>query len=335
MPAATETLRQARPRPLPSLRRVWRHALGWGLFVLVFAAAALAFDPSLLLADVLTPVAAETAMALPLAYASVAWVRSAGSLARGAAGLALLVVGWAMLAHQAQRAMDPDVHPLETLAEALMFASFSVLAHAAWTAHRTRQRLLEMQALREQAEQRLFSSQLAPHVLFNLLNVVYAAALTQPEKVAPQVRELSTLVDYLQAASGRDFSRAAEEWGFIQAHARMVQQRVGALAAFELEFDAEPDQPVPALLLVTLFENAVKHGTDAEGRLQVHVVLRQQADGLELRVGNSMPPAAPEPAGLGLGLDLVRQRLGHLYGERHRLDVLRRAGWHEVRLLTW
>ncbi len=325
------------PPGTPRWGRVWRHALGWALFTALgfTVSLALEIDPAHTRLQTFITVVSDIATSMPLAYASAAWAQRRQSLLVAVAGWLVFAGGWALMAYQAQRLTRPDLSPWEPVIDALLISSFSVLLQAGWTAHRTRQRLRQMQALREQTEQRLFSSQLAPHVLYNLINGLYAAALTQPERVAPQVQELLSMVNYLTQAASRDFSPAGDEWAFIQSHANLAQDRAGGLAEISLEFEGDPSCPVPALLLVTLFENAVKHGTDGDGRLHVQAVLRGQAGGLECLVRNRMPQGMPEPGGLRLGLELVRQRLAVLYGERHRLDVLRSANHFEVRLLTW
>ena len=196
-----------------------------------------------------------------------------------------------------------------------------------------RQRELEeAQTRRRDAEVRLsvLAAQVEPHFLFNTLAGVRSAIATDPARASDMV---DRLVAYLRAAIPRlrsDGGVAATldgQMALVRAYLALMQSRMPRLA---VEIDVPPDlgaRPFPPLMLISLAENAVKHGVepkvgaaciavqaciDEQGRLAVTV-----ADD-----GVGFGGAAGADAGSGLGLANLRERLQQLYAGRAEL-VLR------------
>ena len=105
--------------------------------------------------------------------------------------------------------------------------------------------------------------------------------------------------------------------------------RLGGRLRYRLDMEASlQDLPLPPLMLQPLVENAIQHGiepSEAGGE----VLLRAALDGgsLRLSVANSGAPLRPdaEPAGHGLALANLRQRLQALYGDGGRLSLTTNA----------
>jgi LytS/YehU family sensor histidine kinase len=87
------------------------------------------------------------------------------------------------------------------------------------------------------------------------------------------------------------------------------------------------DALVPAMMIQTLVENAVKHGVSARpgpGRIEVRATCAGEA--LELAVRDTGPgfgPAGADAPGAGLGLRNVRERLAAHFGPAAALRVER------------
>src|SRR5262249_26257183 len=89
--------------------------------------------------------------------------------------------------------------------------------------------------------------------------------------------------------------------------------------------EVEPDAaefPIPAMLLQTLVENAVKYGIAPRrdgGELRISA--RINGDGLVLEVDNPGQLGHRQPGDGGLGLANARERLRLLYGNRASLRL--------------
>lgn len=220
------------------------------------------------------------------------------------------------------------------------------LALRSYTEHRDQERRaadLELQTARLEGElstARLASleSQLQPHFLFNALHSV--GGLVRGGRHEEALSTLSALGELLRASlrhgEGGDVP-LAEELDLVEAYLDVERIRLGD--RLDVELDAEPgvlDAPLPALLLLPLVENAIKHGIAPRpegGRLCVRAA---SADGtLILSVQDDGPgfPEAVLAGGAvtsgdgGIGLTNTRSRVEALYGpDAIRLENLDGGG---------
>lgn len=203
-------------------------------------------------------------------------------------------------------------------------------------------RELQAAAARRQAELDLLRSQINPHFLFNALNSVRALTLSDPHRARTAVTQLADLLRYTLNYEQRQLIPLGEELAAVQDYLALEQTRFGPE---RLRLDLQVPEallawPVPPAALLTLIENAVKHGistTPGGGLLRL---VAQAAPGepnnnapaaeclhLEVSQPGRLPdPAAALPARLpgqtgGLGLVNTRQRLLALYGDGARLTL--------------
>jgi LytS/YehU family sensor histidine kinase len=112
----------------------------------------------------------------------------------------------------------------------------------------------------------------------------------------------------------------AQEIALQRDYLEIERERFGERMAFEIGLPAELEAAlVPNLILQPLIENAVKHGVGPSTR-RVSIVLeaRQEGDRLVLSVENDLPPdqVGRKPAGMGIGLRNITDRLQARFGKR-------------------
>jgi signal transduction histidine kinase len=168
---------------------------------------------------------------------------------------------------------------------------------------------LERKAL--DARFRLLQAQVEPHFLFNTL----ANVQTLVESGAPQATQvLKSLIAYLRAAVPRLHETATtlgRELELVRAYLEVMHMRMPDRLTFELKIDpgAIPIE-CPPMTLLTLVENAVRHGIDPSevgGRIEVEV--RVQSGRCIARVTDSGVGLKTLGHGLGTGLASLRERL--------------------------
>ena len=168
---------------------------------------------------------------------------------------------------------------------------------------------LERQA--SEARLRLLQAQVAPHFLFNTLANVQALV----DAGSPQARSvLRSLVAYLRAAVPRldePVTTLGQELELVQAYLELMHMRMPDRLQFALHVDeAARALRCPPMTLLTLVENAVRHGIDPSeegGHIDIHVE-RQGARCL-VRVLDTGAGLKPANGGLGTGLTTLRERL--------------------------
>jgi LytS/YehU family sensor histidine kinase len=178
----------------------------------------------------------------------------------------------------------------------------------------------------KRARLQLLRAQIEPHFLFNTLATVRTLVRTDR---AAAIEMIDHLMRYLSEALPKlrqEECCLAEEMQLIDAYLRIHQIRMGSRLTYELLIpQALQDQRIPTMILLTLVENAVKHGINPAvdgGRISVSA--SRERDSLVLKVSDSGQGLAATD-GHGMGLANIRQRLMMLYGDRAVLSLARPA----------
>ncbi len=167
----------------------------------------------------------------------------------------------------------------------------------------------------------VLASQVEPHFLFNTLSGVRAAMLTDP---ARGIVMIDHLIDYLRstipqlrADRAHMFVALGSQLDSVQAYLGIIQVRMPRLSV-RVECPAElRGTAIPPLMLISLVENAVKHGIELKkGPALICVTAARTNTGgmdfLELSVADDGVGFGAS-AGSGIGLSNIRERLKHLY----------------------
>ena len=170
---------------------------------------------------------------------------------------------------------------------------------------------------------KLLQLQIEPHFLFNTLGSAQQLA----EKDSPQAAQLiADLIRFLRAATpafGEDVTTLKQEAALIRAYLGIMQTRLGRRLAWSVDLPAELEPlNVPPGMLITLVENAIKHGIERSpqgGR--VDVTIAREGARLSLAVADTGAGLDDAPAPSGIGLANIRERLDLLYGDQAALDL--------------
>jgi LytS/YehU family sensor histidine kinase len=176
----------------------------------------------------------------------------------------------------------------------------------------------------KRARLQLLRAQNEPHFLFNTLATVRTLARTDRAAAVEMIKHLMRYLSEALPKLRQEETSLAEELQLVDAYLRIHQIRMGARLSYELLVpDILGAERIPTMLLLTLVENAVKHGINptVEGG-SVRVSASREATALVLRVSDSGQGLAATD-GHGLGLANIRRRLIMLYGERAVLSLAR------------
>ena len=177
---------------------------------------------------------------------------------------------------------------------------------------------------REMAEARLqvLQAQIEPHFLFNTLANV--RRLYDKDSAAGG-RMLENLMRYLEVALPRirdSESTLGRDSELVDAFLRIQRIRMGSRLTFSIDIPAALlAHSVPPMMLLTLAENAIKHGLNPspDGGL-IRVTARVEADRLLLSVADTGVGFGPG-SGAGTGLANIRARLAAQFGDRASLAL--------------
>ncbi len=172
---------------------------------------------------------------------------------------------------------------------------------------------------------RMLRAQIEPHFLFNTLGAVQQLAADGAPRAAALTADLIAFLRASFSDMRCEQLSLTTEFATIESYLRVMQARMGARLRFALSLPEELARTeVPSMLVLTLVENAIKHGIEPALRGgEIRVTAEAQGDKVVIRVHDSGVGMGATP-GDGAGLDNVRRRLQLAYGDAAGL-VLRDA----------
>lgn len=127
-----------------------------------------------------------------------------------------------------------------------------------------------------------------------------------------------------------------EEIGTLERYLALEQIRFEEKLSSKVHIDtAAREIRVPGFLLHPILENAIKYGMQTSAMpLQIRLTAERLGSSLRVAIANTGHWAGSDDdskarARTGLGLQIVKQRLEHLYPGRHEFSCGERNGWVE------
>lgn len=174
----------------------------------------------------------------------------------------------------------------------------------------------------DEARLQVLQAQIEPHFLFNTLSTLRRLYRSAP---GPADAMLDNLMRYLTVAlpqmraSGSTLGREVE---LARSYLAIQKIRMGNRLAYDIDVPETLDEGrVPPMMLLTLVENAIKHGLDPlpEGGF-IRVSASAGKDQLRLEVADS-GRGFVSSTGAGTGLANIRARLAAEFGPHGHLDL--------------
>lgn len=177
----------------------------------------------------------------------------------------------------------------------------------------------------------VLQAQVEPHFLFNTLASVRSLVRTDPERAAQTIDALSdylrTTLPKFRAESGTLSSTLGEQIDRCTSYLTLMNVRMDGRMTIAVDVaPALRELPFPPLVLISLVENAVRHGLEPKaGRGEVAIRAQLRRDGLEVAVEDDGAGLSSEAVGApGVGLANVRSQLQNRYGAAAALEVVSR-----------
>lgn len=192
-------------------------------------------------------------------------------------------------------------------------------------ATRATERAARAEAIAARSQLAALRAQLNPHFLFNALHTVVQLIPREPRRAA-EAAELVAGLLRTTIEEDRDLVSLREERAFVERYLDVERIRFGDRLQVRFEVSEEADGALlPSFALLTLVENAVRHGAAPRVEpTEIAVAGRAAVGALTVTVHDTGPGARPEQLehGDGTGLKRLRERLAVLYGDQARLEVV-------------
>jgi hypothetical protein len=205
-----------------------------------------------------------------------------------------------------------------------------------WAEHWRRVELEKLGAQKTESDMKLtlLQAQVEPHFLFNTLASVRSLLAADPARAAQTIDALAqylrATLPKLRAATGTPRSTLGEQFAICSSYLELMQIRLGERLQVELQLPADlREAQFPPLLLISLVENAIKHGAEPKrGVTRITLTARAFMDGARQRLEVTVED---DGAGLtmgvseGTGLANVRAQLLTRYGTNATFELSQRA----------
>lgn len=203
----------------------------------------------------------------------------------------------------------------------LLFPTVLLLVHSYYQKQRS---LLELNKQKVAAELDSLKNQLNPHFVFNTLNNIYALALKKSDDTASAVEKLAAILDYVVYRCAAPLVDLQAEIALIENYIALEKIRYGDRLQTTVSNQVTRPATLPPLILLTLLENAFKHGArDELDVARIDVAVRNDQSQLHIRISNSKPKlVAAKRNGEGqVGLANLHKQLQLLYPDAHSIEV--------------
>lgn len=171
-------------------------------------------------------------------------------------------------------------------------------------------------AIETEAQLRTLRSQINPHFLFNALNSVRALIGRQDPKAKSMITSLGGLLREVLAGRDTKLQTVEKELDIVHDYLEVESIRFGERMRYHVECPTDLyHQRIPGMLILTLVENAVKHGIsklEKGGTITVKIARSPNGNSLIVFVLNDGPlqeAAKGASAYGGQGLRNVRERI--------------------------
>jgi LytS/YehU family sensor histidine kinase len=206
--------------------------------------------------------------------------------------------------------------------------------------HSAESELRKQQLERERADKLAAEARLAaltarvqPHFLFNTLNSISALIKDEPERAERTIERLSGLLR--SSLENEQTVPLEREFRLVSDYLEIQRVRFGDRLRFGVPqlLDGVAGALVPPFAVQTLVENAVKHVAERrQGGASIHIAASRSGPDVVIDVVDDGPGFDQQAIAAGHGLDVLRQRLGAIYGAAAALDFLPGAAGMTVRL---
>jgi sensor histidine kinase YesM len=192
-----------------------------------------------------------------------------------------------------------------------IFLIVSTLLSMSMSRYKFERELLELKAIKFEAELKFLREQINPHFLFNSINNIYALALENSPKTPEMILRLSELLRYMLYDCNHSFVALESEIKCIKSTLELFQLKYPSPinVIINIKGDITGKKIVPNLF-TPLVENAFKHGDFVTNKdAFIEITCEARSSYVYFGVKNSKSPIADLGKGPGgIGIENLRRR---------------------------
>jgi LytS/YehU family sensor histidine kinase len=210
---------------------------------------------------------------------------------------------------------------LDMMAAASIFVFFKMLKDQLIVQKRT----LQLEKEKAETELKLLKTQLNPHFLFNTLNNIYSLSLSSSPATSGSIARLADILDHILYRCNTPFVPLKAEIGLVNNYIGLEKLRYDDRLTVNVKTDIQNEPDVAPLILLSLVENAFKHGvSDDTGAPTIDINVYADKESVIFKISNTIAEKSnPGLPGSNdrIGLNNLRRQLDLIYGDAYGLAV--------------
>lgn len=181
----------------------------------------------------------------------------------------------------------------------------------------------EAETARMDAELQNLRSQINPHFLLNTLNNIYALTAFDATRAQEAIQELSRMLRHVLYDTQQQEVTLRDEVDFLDNYIKLMKIRMTDNVSIDFMTEGNLEHySIAPMILISLVENAFKHGVSPIEPSFIHIHIRAAANIITCNIDNSnYPKPETDRSGHGIGLQQVKRRLELIYPNRY--------SWHK------
>lgn len=182
-----------------------------------------------------------------------------------------------------------------------------------------------------ESELKILKAQLNPHFLFNTLNNIYSLSLDNSPKTPVAIGKLSDILDHVLYQCNGQFVSLSSEVELLKNYIELEKLRYDERLQITFDTQIEHDIQIPPLLLLSLVENAFKHGAGEDsGSPKIAISVVQRANNFSFEISNTVSKDYTSKDKATIGLSNIRKQLDLIYATNYGLDTQSTTGFFKV-----
>jgi LytS/YehU family sensor histidine kinase len=234
----------------------------------------------------------------------------------------VLITFFVLAGSNVQNMSPASVNILYLLVALLMvvFLSLAIKMLLFW--RKSREDYQKLMTEKIETELKFLKTQLHPHFLFNTLNNLYYLALEKSDKTPDAILALSELLDYVLHGTKSNFVLVAEELQQVQNYIALEALRYQDRLTVTINRDRIEGRKIAPMILITLMENAFKHGVmKTNNKVWIELSLTSDDEYTFIRIRNSIGAGNSTETKSGIGLQNLKSQIDHIYHDKAKLFI--------------
>lgn len=228
--------------------------------------------------------------------------------------------------------MQPNTITFINLTIAILLIGFNLTIKLFIKSLRDEEVMKDLEHQKLESELQYLKYQLNPHSFMNTLNNIHALIDIDSRKAKTSIIELSKLMRYVLYESNKDYIELTKEIIFLQNYIELMRLRFTESLNIQTDFPLiVPEVKIPPLLLISLLENAFKHGVSYREASFIHICLKIDDGSLIFKCSNSKHRTKKDEHH-GVGLENVKKRLQLLFGNNYNYTINENENEYNVSL---